>query len=62
MKKSTVDTNATSIEEKWSNIDNSSDQTKCTFLDLQKAFDTVDQNVLSQKWYRYGLQDPIKNI
>ena len=60
--KSTVDAIATLIEEIRSNLHNNSEKTKCTFLDLKKAFDTVDHNILLQKRYRYGLRGPIYNI
>ena len=60
--KSTVDAIATLIEEIRSNLRNNSEKTKCTFLDLQKAFDTVDHNILLQNCYRYGLRGPIYNI
>ena len=60
--KSTVDTIATLIEEIRSNLHNNSEKTKCTFLDLKKAFDTVDHNILLQKCYRYGLRGPIYKI
>ena len=60
--KSTVDAIATLIEEIRSNLHNNSEKTKCTFLDLKKAFDTVDHKILLQKCYRYGLRGPIYNI
>ena len=60
--KSTVDAIATLIEELRWNLHNNSKKTKCTFLDLRKAFDTVDHNILLQKCYRYGLRGPIYNI
>ena len=60
--KSTVDAIATLIEEIRSNLNNNSEKTKCTFLDLKKAFDTVDHNILLQKCYRYGLRGPMYNI
>ena len=59
--KSTVDAIATLIEEIRSNLHNNSEETKCTFLDLKKAFDTVD-HILLQKCYRYGLRGPIYKI
>ena len=57
--KSTVDAIVTLIEEIRSNLHNNSEKTKCTFLDLKKAFDTVDHNILLQRCYRYGLRGPI---
>ena len=60
--KCTVDGIATLIEEIISNLHNNSEKTKCTFLDLKKAFDTVDHNILLQKCYRDGLRGPIYNI
>ena len=59
--KSTVDAIATLIEEITSNLNNS-EKTKCTFLDLKKAFDTLDHNIVLQECYRYGLRGPIYNI
>ena len=52
---------ATLIEEIRSKLHNYSEKTKCTFLDLKKAFDTVDHNILLQKYYRYGQRCPINN-
>ena len=60
--KRTVDAIATLIEEIRLNLHNNSEKTKCTFLDLKKAFDTVDHNILLQKCYRYGLCGLIYNI
>ena len=60
--KSTVDAIATLIDEIRSNLHNNSEKTKCTFLDLKKAFDTVDHKILLQKCYRYCLRGPIYNI
>ena len=60
--KSTVDAIATLIVEIRSNLHNNSEKTKCTFLDLMKAFDTVDHNIVLQKCYRYSLRGPLYNI
>ena len=61
-RKSTVDGIATLIEEIRSNLHNNSEKTKCTLLDLKKAFDIVNYNILLQKCYRYVLSGPIYNI
>ena len=60
--KSTVDAIATLIEEIRSNLHNNSQKNIRTFLDLTRAFDTVDHNILLQKCYRYGLRGPIYTI
>ena len=60
--KNTVDAIATLIEEIRSNLHNNSGKTKCTLLDLKKAFNTVDQKILLQKSYRYGLRGSTYNI
>ena len=44
------------------NWDNQNTVTKCTFVDLQKAFDTVDHEVLLNKCASYGLRGHVLKI
>ena len=37
-------------------------KTQCTFIDLKKAFDTVDHLILLNKCYNYGIRGQIYNL
>ena len=57
-KRSTVEAITDTIEK--IRIDNSSKiKSICTFLDLKKAFDTVDHKLFLQRCADYGLRGPV---
>ena len=60
-KRSTIDTVAEVVEFLRTNK-NLRTPASCTFIDLTKAFDTVEHNILLKTCYAYGLRGKIFNI
>ena len=60
--RNTIQAILTMVEEIKENFHVKDNVTKCTFLDLKKAFDTVDHNLLLQKCQRYGIRGKILEI
>ena len=60
--RSTVDALMNFVEEIRKTWDNQNTVTKCTFVDLKKAFDTVDHKILLNKCASYGLRGHVLKI
>ena len=60
--RSTVDALMNFVEEIRKTWDNQNTVTKCTFVDLKKAFDTVDHKMLLKKCASYGLRGHVLKI
>ena len=60
--RSTVDAISSLVEEIRQDWNNQTIETQCTFLDLRKAFDTVDHKLLSNKCNDYGTEGPAYDI
>ena len=60
-KRGTVDATSTLVEMIRSKH-SYAEHTYCTFLDLRKAFDTIDRKILLQKCKMYGLRGPVYTI
>ena len=58
-KRSTIDALITLIEEVRQDWDSNNTKTQCTFIDLKKAFDTVDHTLLLEKCDAYGFRGPV---
>ena len=60
--RNTIQAILTMVEEIKENFHVKDNVTKCTFLDLKKAFDKVDHNLLLQKCQRYVIRGKILEI
>ena len=61
-KRSSIDAVCKLVEEIRENIHVQHKKTQCTFIDLKKAFDTVDHLILLNKCYNYGIRGQIYNL
>ena len=61
-KRSTIDALITLIEEVSQDWDSNNTKTQCTFIDLKKAFDTVDHTLLLEKCDAYGFRGPVFDL
>ena len=61
-KRSTIDALITLIEEVRQDWDSNNTKTQCTFIDLKKAFDTVDHTLLLEKCDAYGFRGPVFDL
>ena len=61
-KRSTNDALITLIEEMRQDWDSNTTKTQCTFIDLKKAFDTVDHILLFEKCDAYGFRGPVFDL
>ena len=61
-KRGTVDAVSNLVELIRTSKHSSTEHTYCTFLDLRKAFDTIDRKILLQKCEMYGLRGPVYTI
>ena len=61
-KRGTVNAVSTLVELIRSSERSYTEHTYCTFLDLRKAFDTIDRKILLQMRKMYGIRGPLYNI
>ena len=60
--RSTIDALITLIEEVRQDWESNNTKTQCTFIDLKKAFDTVDHTLLLEKCEAYGFRGPVFDL
>ena len=58
-KRCTIDALITLIEDVRQDWNSNATKTQCTFIDLTKAFDTVDHILLFEKCAAYGFRRPV---
>ena len=61
-KKSTIDALITLLEEVHQDWNSNTTKTQCTFINLKKAFDTVDPILLFEKCDAYGFRGPVFDL
>ena len=61
-KRSTIDALITLIEEVRQDWNSNTTKTQCTFIDFKKAFDTVDHNLLLEKFDANGFRGPVFDL